>query len=273
MTEMEFVRREELEPGMVLVTIDRQDRRNALGPPVLSELHRTFDDLGADPAVRVVMITGAGGAFSSGADVKGGGPPGEDGGSVAGNLLGRVSGQVSRMFLSQEHMAGLFEKIHRLRQPVIAAVNGPAYGGGFGIALACDIRIGSASARFCTQFIKLGLGGCDIGVSYTLPRIIGAGPAFDLILTARAVDAQEALQLGLVSRLSDSVVDDAQAIAETLCGYGKFGVESTKQVMWANLDAGSLESALHLENRSQLLASTSGEMTEAASAVLPRRQR
>ena len=130
----------------------------------------------------------------------------------------------------QERIANLTARIHRLRQPVIAAVNGPAYGGGFGIALACDIRVASESARFCTQFIKLGLGGCDIGVSYTLPRIIGAGPAFDLILTARVVDAGEALRLGIVSRLSGSVVDDALAIAETLCGYGKFGLESTKQV-------------------------------------------
>ncbi len=102
----------------------------------------------------------------------------------------------------QERIADLTARIHRLRQPVIAAVNGPAYGGGFGIAAACDIRMASESARFCTQFIKLGLGGCDIGVSYTLPRIIGAGPAFDMILTARVVDADEALRLGLVTRLS-----------------------------------------------------------------------
>ena len=167
----------------------------------------------------------------------------------------------------QERIADLTARIHRLRQPVIAAVNGPAYGGGFGIALACDIRIASESARFCTQFIKLGLGGCDIGVSYTLPRIVGAGPAFDLILTARVVDAEEALRLGIVSRLSaESVLDDALAVAETLCGYGKFGLESTKQVLWANLDASSLESALHLENRSQILASTSGEIREASEA-------
>lgn len=131
----------------------------------------------------------------------------------------------------QERIADLTARIHRLRQPVIAAVNGVAYGGGMGIALACDIRIGTPATRFCTQFIKLGLGGCDIGVSYTLPRIIGAGPAFDLILTARAVDGDEALRLGLVSRLSanEAVVDDALAIAETLCGYGRFGVESASR--------------------------------------------
>ncbi len=96
----------------------------------------------------------------------------------------------------QELIADLTTKLQRLRQPVIAAVNGVAYGGGLGIAAACDIRIAAESARFCTQFIKLGLGGCDIGVSYTLPRIVGAGPAFDLILTARAIDAQEALRIG-----------------------------------------------------------------------------
>ncbi len=157
----------------------------------------------------------------------------------------------------QERIAELTTRIQNLRQPVIAAVNGPAYGGGFAIALAADIRIAGPSARFCTQFIKLGIGGCDIGVSYTLPRVVGAGQAFDLILTARTVTADEALRLGLVSRLSaDDVVADALAIAETLCSYGKFGVESTKQVLWANLEAPSLQAALHVENRSQLLAAS-----------------
>ena len=162
----------------------------------------------------------------------------------------------------QERIANLTARIHRLRQPVIAAVNGPAYGGGFGIALACDIRLASESARFCTQFIKLGLGGCDIGVSYTLPRIVGAGPG----VRPDPDGARRRRRRGAAARPRHpavggaSVVDDALAIAETLCSYGKFGVESTKQVLWANLEASSLEAALHVENRSQILASTSGEM-------------
>jgi enoyl-CoA hydratase len=102
--------------------------------------------------------------------------------------------------------------------------------------------------------------------------VLGAGQAFDLILTARTVAADEALRLGLVSRLSSgSVVDDALEIAETLCGYGKFGLESTKQVLWANLDAPSLEAALQVENRSQILASTSGEIGAAKAAFATRK--
>jgi enoyl-CoA hydratase/carnithine racemase len=230
-------------PDIAVLTLNRPEKLNALD-------------------CRVVVLTGAGRGFCSGLDLTDPSPSQAGGGT-----------EFPRSGMRwQERIANLTARIHRLRQPVIAAVNGPAYGGGFGFALACDIRIASESARFCTQFIKLGLGGCDIGVSYTLPRIIGAGPAFDMILTARVVDAEEALRLGLVSRLSGSVVDAALEIAETLCSYGKFGVESTKQVMWANLEASSLEAALHVENRSQILASTSGEMLEAANAAFHRRQ-
>jgi enoyl-CoA hydratase len=250
-------------PDIALVTLNRPEKLNALSHELVDDLHRALDEIRADNECRVVVLTGAGRGFCSGLDLSSLAP-----GAVADGTMFPRSGM-----RWQEHIADLTARIHRLRQPVIAAVNGAAYGGGFGIALACDIRIASDSARFCTQFIKLGLGGCDIGVSYTLPRIIGAGPAFDLILTARVVDADEALRLDIVSRLSSdtSVVDDALEIAETLCSYGKFGLESTKQVMWANLDASSIEQALHLENRSQILASTGGEAQEAAQAFVRRR--
>jgi len=239
-------------PDIAVLTLNRPEKLNALSYELVEDLHAALGSVAGNNECRAVVLTGAGRGFCSGLDLTAPNPTEASGGT-----------EFPRSGMRwQERIAELTARIHRLRQPVIAAVNGPAYGGGFGIALACDIRIASESARFCTQLIKLGFGGCDIGVSYTLPRIIGAGPAFDLILTARAVDADEALRLGLVSRLvgESSALDEALAIAETLCGYGKFGVESTKQVLWANLDASSLESALHLENRSQILASTSGEM-------------
>ncbi|WP_237571565.1 enoyl-CoA hydratase/isomerase family protein [Mycolicibacterium lacusdiani] len=250
-------------PDVVLITLDRPDKLNALSYGLVEDLHRTLDDVKADNQCRVVVLTGAGRGFCSGLDLTE--PFPEE--AKDGLEFPRSS------MRWQERIAELTTKLVHLRQPVIAAVNGPAYGGGFALALASDIRIASADARFCTQFIKLGLGGCDIGVSYTLPRIVGAGQAFDLILTARTVDAEEALRLGLVSRISDGpVLDDALAIAETLCGFGKFGVESTKQVLWANLEAPSLEAALQVENRSQILASTSGELREAAAAFANRKK-
>jgi enoyl-CoA hydratase len=249
-------------PEVTMITLNRPDKLNALNHALVEDLHRTLDEIRADDECRVVVLTGAGRGFCSGLDLTD--PFPRD--ATRGLEFPRAS------MRWQERIAELTTKLSHLRQPVIAAVNGPAYGGGFALAMASDIRLASPSARFCTQFIKLGLGGCDIGVSYTLPRIVGAGQAFDLILTARTVAAEEALRLGLVSRLSeDSVVDDALAIAETLCSYGKFGVESTKQVLWANLEAPSLEAALQVENRSQILASTSGELKEAAAAFATRK--
>src|SRR6476661_3074756 len=250
-------------PEIAVVTLNRPEKLNALSHELVESLHAAITDIAANRQCRVVVLTGAGRGFCSGLDLTDPNPPG-----VGAGLEFPRSGM-----RWQERIADLTSRIHRLRQPVIAAVNGPAYGGGLGIAAACDIRLAGESARFCTQFIKLGLGGCDIGVSYTLPRIIGAGAAFDLILTARVVDAEEALRLGIVSRLSADVVGDAVAIAETLCSYGKFGLESTKQVLWANLEASSLEAALHMENRGQILALTSGEMLEAANAAFHHRQR
>ncbi|MGV0795064.1 enoyl-CoA hydratase/isomerase family protein [Mycolicibacterium sp. XJ1819] len=249
---------------VAVLTLNRPEKLNALSYDLVEELHVALDGLAANNECRVVVLTGAGRGFCSGLDLTDPNP----------NRAGEGTEFPRSGMRWQERIADLTVKLHRLRQPVIAAVNGPAYGGGMGIALACDIRVVAESARFCTQFIKLGLGGCDIGVSYTLPRIVGAGPAFDLILTARAVDAQEALRLGLASRIcaDDALLDEAMDIAETLCGYGKFGVESTKQVLWANLTASSLEAALHLENRSQILASTGGVMSEATEAFRNRRR-
>ena len=248
-------------PAVAVLVLDRPDKLNALDHELVEELHSTLDDLDRDDACRVVVLTGAGRGFCSGLDLT------EPFPEAAKTL---PFPQSSMRW--QERIAELTVKLSSLRQPVIAAVNGPAYGGGFALAMASDIRIAAPSARFCTQFIKLGLGGCDIGVSYTLPRIVGAGHAFDLILTARTVEADEALRIGLVSRIATGpVVDDALAIAETLCGYGAFGLESTKQVLWANLEAPSLQAALHVENRSQVLSTTSGDFKEAAAAFATRR--
>ncbi|HZQ34198.1 MAG TPA: enoyl-CoA hydratase/isomerase family protein, partial [Mycobacterium sp.] len=159
---------------------------------------------------------------------------------------------------TQEFIAALVPKIMALAQPVIAAVNGAAVGGGLGIAAACDFRIAARSSFFCTQFIKLGIGGCDIGVSYTLPKLVGTTRAADLIFTARRVKADEAERIGLVSEIvdDDQLLTRAMEIADVLLSYSPFGLEMTKQVFRANQDASNVEAAIALENRTQILSAS-----------------
>jgi enoyl-CoA hydratase/carnithine racemase len=246
-------------PDVAVVTLNRPDSLNAITFELVDELHATLDAIDADNSCRVVVLTGAGRGFCAGLDLKGIGPSSRSAGLVSGPHAG---------MRSQEHIAALVPHLRRIQQPVIAAINGPAYGGGLALACACDIRVAAASARLCVQFIKVGIGGCDIGISYTLPRLVGASRAHDLILTARVIDAAEAERIGLVSRVTEDggALAEALTIADTLCGYSPFGLAMTKEVMWANLDVDTVDAAIHLENRTQILASTTGDVMEAAAA-------
>jgi enoyl-CoA hydratase/carnithine racemase len=251
-------------PDIAVLTLNRPDRLNALSFALVDELHGAFDELHHDNSCRVVVLTGAGRGFCSGLDLTS-----IEGSSTSEGTTGPRAGM-----LSQSHIAALPQRLRHLQQPVIAAVNGPAYGGGMALALACDVRVAGPDAAFCSQFIKVGIGGCDIGISYTLPRLIGASRAFELLLTARTVAAEEAARIGLVSEVvarDRPVLDRAIELAEAICAYSPFGVVMTKEVMWTNLDAPSLEAAIHLENRTQILAATGGEVMEAASAFMEKR--
>jgi enoyl-CoA hydratase/carnithine racemase len=266
---MEHLTLDEVEPGIVVLTIDRPDRRNALAAEVLAELHDVLDGIGGDPAVRVVVVTGAGESFCAGADMKAS-PDEREGvdGTPVGALMLAAQGQLTRTFASQELMASLFEKVHRLRQPVIAAVNGAAVGGGFALALACDVRYAAESARFGAVFIKRGVSACDMGTSYFLPRLVGASRAAELMLTGRVFDAAEAREMDLVLDVvpDGEVVERALATARLIAENGPLPVWMTKEVMWQTVDAPSLRSALDLENRTQVLCTTTGELTEAFAA-------
>jgi enoyl-CoA hydratase/carnithine racemase len=219
--------------------------------------------------VRVVLVTGAGDGFCSGADMKGGndeltaleGPP------VAA-LLGQVQGDTARTLMAQELMASLFEKIHRLRQPVIAAINGAAVGGGFALALACDIRFSTPSARFGAVFITRGVSACDMGTSYFLPRLVGASRAAELMLTGRVFDAAEARDMDLVLDVvpDGAVVDRALTTARQIAANGPLAVWMTKQTMWQTVDSPSLRHALDMENRTQVMCTATGELAEAFAA-------
>ncbi len=266
---MEHVSLEELQDGIVVLTIDRAARRNALSNKVLAELHEAVDRIGSDPAIRVVILTGAGAGFSAGADMKGG--PEEMrglGGTPTGAIVEQAQNSVVRTFASQEFMAGLFEKIHRLRQPVIAAVNGAAVGGGFALALACDIRYAAESATFGAVFIKRGVSACDMGTSYHLPRLVGASRSAELLLTGRTFEAAEALAMGLVLDVvpDGQVIDRALVTAREIAENGPLAVWMTKETMWQTDDSPSLRHALDLENRTQVMCTGTGELAEAFAA-------
>jgi enoyl-CoA hydratase len=173
----------------------------------------------------------------------------------------------------QERLAGLATAMRELPQPIIAAVNGPAAGGGMALALAADVRLCSPSATFNVAFVRIGLSGCDVGVSHLLPRIVGLGVASELMLTGRRVSAEEAVEIGLANGLyeSDELLDGAMALAEQIAGNSPFAVRMTKQVLHRNVDAPSLEAALELENRTQVLATRTADMAEALQAFLDRR--
>lgn len=255
--------------GIALLTIDRPERRNALSGNALAALHRAFDSIAARPDLRAVVVTGAGVSFCSGADMKSG-PQDMDAleGTATGELMGAVKGPLTRNFVMQELMAGLFEKIHRLRQPVIAAVNGTAHGGGFALALACDIRFAARSASFGAVFIKRGVSACDMGTSYYLPRLVGASRSAELLLTGRVFDATEAERIGLVIEVVDdgTVVERALAKAREIAENSPLAVWMTKETMWQTVDSPSLRHALDIENRTQILCTATGELNSAFAA-------
>jgi enoyl-CoA hydratase len=250
------------ETGIALLTLNRPERLNAINLAMYDELEDALDRLAVDRDTRVVVIPGAGRGFCSGQDLKDLGADQESSG------LGRVQFGMAW----QARAAALVQRIHRLPQPVIAAVNGAASGAGLAIALAADTRVASAGAKFNAAFVRIGLSGADMGVSYFLPRVVGPTAATEIMFTGRLVDAAEADRLGLVLRVVDDVVQEALAIGNAITANTPFGVAMTKQVFWQNIDAPSLEAAQAVENRTQILASMTEDADEAVSAFLAKRQ-
>lgn len=240
----EFVVVDRPEPGVALVTLNRPERMNSMAFDVMVPLRAVLQDLHHDNAVRVVVLTGAGRGFSSGADHKSAGSvPHVEG-------LTRPSFALRSMEVLDEVILGL----RRLHQPVIAAVNGAAIGGGLCLALACDIRVAAAGAYFRAAGINNGLTASELGLSYLLPRAIGASRAFEIMLTGRDVDALEAERIGLVSSVQpeDELLSTCLEMARGIAAFSRPGVELTKRTLWSGLDAGSLEGHMQAEGLGQL---------------------
>lgn len=259
-----------LDDGAIpVLTINRPRRGNALDSQTLAELHRILDNINGDPQVRAVVLTGTGTVFCAGADIKAGPDDFIDHDATPyGSLQVRASSATAVTMAAQELMTSAFEKIHRLRQPVIAAVNGAAVGGGFALALACDIRYATPNATFGAVFIRHGVSSCDMGTSYHLPRLVGASRSAELMLTGRVFDAAEAAKIGLVLDVvdADAVVEHAIEKAREIACHSPLAVWMTKETMWQNVDSPSLRHALDIENRTQVLCTSTGDLASSFSA-------
>jgi len=236
------------------ITLNRPDKLNAMTSEMVELLHESLSSVGRDREVRVVILTGAGRGFCAGLDLGGyGEAPGYE-----------WKGSVERGFAIQKHIASLIPRLRSLPQPVIAAVNGPAAGGGFALVLGSDIRIAATTARFNAAFIRIGLSACDIGTSWLLPRLIGAARAQELMLTGRLFDAEEALRIGLLVDVvpNEVLLDAALAKAEEIRLNTPLGVALTKEGMWSALEIPGLQAAIDLENRQQIMVSFSDDARE-----------
>ena len=253
----------EVDDDIVLVTLERPERLNAITTEMIGELDSVITAVDLDSSLRAVIVTGSGRGFCAGLDLLGAGTaPGAAG----------VNPTVES-FMWQDHLATLHERIHRSRKPWIAAVNGVAVGGGFALTLACDIRVAAASATFGAVFLKIGVSNCDMGTSYFLPRMVGASRAAELMLTARIFDATEARDMGLLVDLVEdgAVVERALATARLIRDNAPFGTWMTKETMWQTIDAPSLRHALDIENRTQIMCGATGATAEATQAFREKR--
>jgi len=261
---MGTVTTEKMRPHVSVVRLNRPERLNAMSIELCLELKGALEEVGRDNDSRVVVLTGAGRAFCSGLDLKDH--------SVIPNMEGltvpRIGPRAIRIY------SELTPTMRHLPQPIIAAVNGVAYGGGLCLAIAADLRIASRSALFNATGIVNGLTSTELGVSWLLPRLIGAANANDILLTGRRVDADEALRMGLVSRVvsDDDLLEHALDVASGMCEYSPYGVQMTKQVIWANLENTSLAAAIELEDRNQIMLGMTDNLPEAIRAFDEKRK-
>jgi enoyl-CoA hydratase len=229
-------------PEVAVVTLNRPERMNAMGFGVMVPFRDALVELGHDNTVRAVVVTGAGTGFSSGADQESAGvPPHVDG-------VTRPTYALRAMELLEDVVLTL----RRLHQPVIAAVNGAAIGGGLCLALACDLRLAAPGAYFRAAGINNGLTASELGLSFLLPRAVGSTRAADIMLTGRDVGAEEAERIGLVSALHDDVVAAAVETGQRIAGFSQPGTELTKKSLQAGIAASSLEAHLTSEGLGQL---------------------
>jgi enoyl-CoA hydratase len=249
-------------PGVTRLRLNRPERLNALTPPLLEELKRTLDRVSDDESCRVVVLTGSGRGFCAGVDLH-----------YVDDSAADNKGRPAQLMPGQMSWSAITPKLRDVRQPIIAAVNGPATGAGLALVLGSDIRLAAASSSFAVSFVRVGLSAADMGTSWLLPRIVGVARAQELMLTGRRFNAQEALRIGLVVDVVDDDELEAKSLqmAESVLANSPFGVTMTKDVMWSALEIPSLRTAIGMETRTQALCACTDDHWEAAAAFVEKR--
>lgn len=231
--------------GVSVIRLNEPERMNPMNFRLVEDLYEAIGEVSRDNDCQVVILTGAGKGFCSGLDLDDTGlPPGADG-----LPMSRIA------TLAMDYMAGIVPAFRAMRQPVIGAINGPAMGGGFCVALGSDIMVASSSACFRGSGIVNGLTGTELGISWLLPRMVGVSRANEILLTGRKVSAEEAERIGLVSRVVEdgALMETCLEMAAGICELSTHGVAMTKKVLWSNLETASLDAAIEMESRNQLL--------------------
>ena len=238
----------EVKEGIGILSLNRPRRFNSINHRMMEELEVFWRERLNDLDTHVIILKGNGKRnFCAGLDMK------ETMKSVADMNTDRFYGFQSR--LGRLNLA-----MRQAPQPILCAVHGVAVGLGFSFALASDVRVITQDVRFSAAYINIGLGGADMACSYFLPRLIGAGRAYEFMLTGNFMSAEEAMNLGLASRIveGEKLLETAMELAETMKSKNPMGLRLTKEAVNMNLDAGGLEQALNMENRNQALLITRG---------------
>jgi enoyl-CoA hydratase len=249
------------------VTLNRPDAMNSLNTQLVDELLDYYQSLYMDTQVRVVVMRGAGKCYSAGLDLK------ESGQRRNSTEQQAISGSASGL-RAQRRISEIVMRMRRCPQPIISLIHGPACGGGFAFTLASDVRIAGQSARMNAAFIRIGLSACDIGVSYFLPRLVGVSVASELMLTGRFINAERALRVGLVSEVvpDDKLTEAAKPYLDEMLTTSPLGLKLTKECLNMSVDAGSLEAAIAMEDRNQILCSQTNDVREGMRAFLEKRK-
>jgi len=229
-----------------ILTYNRPQMANAMNRQMVEDLIHFWQERMADQKIRVIITTGAGEkGFSSGADLKETGELQKD--------KDRMT--MDNFFFGQSRFSFLYHLMRSCPQPIIAAVNGPALGGGLSLAIASDIRLAAENAWFQAQYINIGLGGADMGSSYFLWRLIGWGKAIEMCLTGSRVEAGEALRIGLVNHVypKEALMKRSMEMAALLASKSQSALYLTKEAFNSALNGISLEDAIKMENRNQAL--------------------